>query len=429
MRLAIDGGTPAIRKKFKKYNPIGIEERKAADRVMKSGVLSGFVGGWCEEFLGGPEVRAFEEEWAKAFSVRHAVAVNSWTSGLICAVGAIGISPGDEVIVPPWTMCASATAILHWGGVPVFADITVDDYCLDMHAVEKVLSAKTKAIMSVDVFGRSADMDKLNDFASANDLKIISDSAQSPFAKYKNKLAGTIADIGGYSLNFHKHIHTGEGGVIVTNCKELALRARLIRNHAEAAIVGSEVKNLENMIGYNFRLGELECAIGREQLKKLDILVKNRIAAAEGLIQRLSKLQGLALPKIGNGGNVFDNVYYVLPMQLSAEVLATVSRDKVVDALAAEGIEGLTKGYALINELPIFQKRQCYGKSQFPWVIDGVESLVNYNRGICPVAEKLHFETFIGYEICLHDLSLFDIEKIGDAFEKVWAGLGLTLKD
>jgi dTDP-4-amino-4,6-dideoxygalactose transaminase len=325
-------------------------------------------------------------------------------------------------------MCATASSILHWGGVPVFADISKDDYCLDIDAVKSKISEKTKAIMSVDIFGCSADMAALNEIATAHNLKIISDTAQSPFATYGSDLAGTLADIGGYSLNCHKHIHTGEGGVVVTNCDKLALKVRLIRNHAEAAIVGSGFESFSNMIGYNFRLGELESAIGREQLKKLSGLVDGRIEIAKALTERLQGLEGLSLPKINIGEAYRKNVYYILPMQLSEQVLKKVSRDRLVDALAAEGVAGLMKGYILVNELPIFQNRQCYGNSEFPWVIDGIRSSVDYGPGICPTAEQLHHQTFMGYEICLHDLTLSDINQIGNAFEKVWAGMSLSVK-
>jgi dTDP-4-amino-4,6-dideoxygalactose transaminase len=425
MNLAINGGVPLIQKKFKKYNPIGEEERRAVDRVMTSGVLSRFVGGWGKDFNGGEEVQTFEKEWAETFSVKHAIAVNSWTSGLICAVGAIGIEPGDEVIVTPWTMCASATAILHWGGIPVFADISFEDYCLDPQAVRSCITPKTKAIMSVDIFGGSANMNELAAIANEFGLKIISDTAQAPGAAFQGKLAGTIADIGGYSLNYHKHIHTGEGGVVVTNNDELALKVRLIRNHAEAAVAGSGLSDISNMIGYNFRLGEIESAIGREQLRKIKLLLAGRVKTAKLLIDGLSTLPGLHLPELHDDSDFLENVYYVLPMQLDDSILKIANRDDIVDAITAEGVDGLMKGYTLVYQLPIFQQKKCYGKSGFPWIINGIKSDVSYEKGICPNAEKLHKETFIGYEVCLFDLTKEDIDLIVKAFEKVWIEMRL----
>ena len=135
-KLALLGGPATITKSFKHYNPIGAEEVQAAKAVIESGVLSQFIGAWHPDFLGGPKVKEFEALCADYFGVKHAITVNSWTSGLIAAVGAIGTQPGDEVIVPPWTMCASATAILHWNAIPVFADIDPHTYCISPASIE-----------------------------------------------------------------------------------------------------------------------------------------------------------------------------------------------------------------------------------------------------------------------------------------------------
>src|SRR5438034_6869648 len=134
--LALLGGPKTITAPFSRHNPIGAEEVEAARRVVESGVLSRFLGCWAPDFYGGPKVQEFERQCALYFGTKYAVTVNSWTSGLIAAVGAIGIEPGDEVIVSPWTMSASATAILHWNAIPVFADIEPETFCLDPAAVE-----------------------------------------------------------------------------------------------------------------------------------------------------------------------------------------------------------------------------------------------------------------------------------------------------
>ena len=149
--------------------------------------------------------------------------------------------------------------------------------------------------------------------AKSHDLKVISDAAQSPGAKYKNKFAGTLADIGGFSLNYHKHIHTGEGGFLVTNDDEIAHKMRLIRNHAEVVIETNVKKELINMLGYNFRLGEIECAIGIEQLKKLDKIVKKKKLIAKKLNQELKLIDGLIIPHVEKDR---DHVYYVYGLKL-----------------------------------------------------------------------------------------------------------------
>ncbi len=417
--LAILGGQKIINKHFKKYNSIGIEEIDAAKNVIETGVLSKFVGADDEDFLGGPKVKEFEKNCCNYFDVSYAITVNSWTSGLIAAVGALEIEPGDEIIVPTWTMCASATAILHWNAIPIFADIETETFNIDPKSVLKNISSRTKAIMSVDIFGHSADMKELREIANRYNLKIISDTAQAPAAMHNGKYASTAADIGGFSLNYHKHIHTGEGGVLITNDSNLAKRMQLIRNHAEAAVESMKISNISNMVGYNFRLGEIECAIGIEQLKKLENNVLRKQNAAQLISEGLQGLDGLRTPITKKEST---HVYYVYPILLDIEVLG-VSRKKIVDALKAEGLEGLMEGYANIHMLPMYQRKIAYGSNGFPFNAEFCSREVDYSKGICPNAEKLHDETFLGYEMCLHELSEEDINLIIQVFKKVWKNL------
>ena len=416
-KLALLDGPATITQPFNHYNPIGAEEVQAAKEVIESGVLSQFIGAWHPDFLGGPKVKEFEALCASYFGVKHAITVNSWTSGLIAAVGAIGIQPGDEVIVPPWTMCASATAILHWNAIPVFADIDPATFCLDPNSVEANITPYTKAIMAVDIFGQSADMDALMSIAKRHGLKVISDTAQAPGALYKGKFAGTLADVGGFSLNYHKHIHTGEGGILVTNDDTIAQRLQLIRNHAEAVVEGMGVSDLTNMVGYNFRLGEIECAMGISQLKKLQKFIERRNSVAISLNEKLVDLPGLRTPSLMAD---CSHVYYSYGLVLDTKLLG-FKREVLVKALEAEGISGLSNGYQNVHLLPIFQKKVAYGSKGFPWSSDICQRDVSYAKGICPVAEKLHDETFLGFAMCLHDLSDADVDLIAQAFHKVWA--------
>ncbi|MEY3788584.1 MAG: hypothetical protein RIQ94_148 [Pseudomonadota bacterium] len=420
-KLALFGGPKTIQAKFKRYNPIGDEEVQAATKVIESGVLSQFLGTWHEDFFGGPKVKEFERQCEAYFKVKHAVTVNSWTSGLIAAVGAVGIEPGDEVIVSPWTMCASATAILHWNAIPVFADIEPETFNLDPASVEANITPYTKAIMVVDIFGHSADMEALIDIAERYNLKLITDTAQAPGTYYKGKITGTLGHVGGYSLNYHKHIHTGEGGIIVTNDDEIADRLRLIRNHAEAVVGNKGITNLSNMVGHNFRLGEIECAIGIEQLKKLEGFVAGRQRAADRLTQLLCGLPGLRTPIVKSD---CTHAYYVYPIVLDIEQLG-VTRARIIQALEAEGISGLAGGYVNLHLLPMYQQKIAYGSKGFPWTSDICHRDVSYEKGICPVAETLHDQTYLGFAMCMHELSDQDIYLIGQAFTKVWSNLEL----
>ena len=418
-KLAIKGGNPVINYKFKKYNTIGEEEKKAALEVIESGILSQFVGTWSENFNGGPKVKLFEDACKQKFNVKHAISVNSWTSGLICAVGALDINPGDEIILSPWTMSACAASILHWGAIPIFADIESTTFNIDPLSIKKNISPNTKAILAIDIFGHSCNIDAIKKIAKTHNLKIITDSAQAPGSENKGRVTGTIGDIGGFSLNYHKHIHTGEGGIVVTNNDYYAERIRLIRNHAESVVQGLGVNNYANLIGYNFRLGEIESSIGIEQLKKLDSLVEKKRHNANQLTEHLSNLKGLQLPLVREG-NLHS--YYIYPLVLDLEILKT-SREKIINALKSEGVDGLMSGYVNVHLLPTFQKKIAYGSQGFPWTYEKSRKDINYDKGICPIAEKLHSESFLGIEICDFDLSIEDIEKIGYAFSKVWNNL------
>ncbi len=416
-KLALHGGTPIIKKPFKPYNSIGVEERLAVDEVMKTGVLSKYLGCWHDDFFGGPKVQEFEKACESYFKVRNAITVNSWSSGLTAAVGALDIDPGDEIIVSPWTMTASATAILHWNAIPVFADIDPKTFCLDPDSVERNITEYTKAIMSVDIFGQSADIQKLNRISKKYNIPIISDTAQAPGAIYQDKFAGTLTDIGGFSLNYHKHIHTGEGGILVTDNDNYAERMRLIRNHAEAVMPDITRRDLHNMVGYNFRLGEIESAIGIEQLKKLEYAIKRKQEIANLLTDSLSSLDGLKTPHVPNNQS---HVYYVYPLILDSEIVS-VPREKIIHALQSEGISCLMGRYQNIHLLPIYQEKIAYGKKGFPWTI--AKRDISYGKGICPTAEKLNDETFFGLAMCMFDFSNEDINLIVKSFQKVWSNI------
>jgi dTDP-4-amino-4,6-dideoxygalactose transaminase len=418
--LALLGGSKVIDRPFRRYNPIGIEEVEAAKQVVESGVLSKFLGCWDPDFFGGPKVQELERKCEQYFGVKHAITVNSWTSGLIAAVGALGIEPGDEVIVSPFTMCASATAILHWNAIPVFADIEPETFCLDPKSVEANISSHTKAIMVVDIFGHSADMKALMEIASNHGLKVITDSAQAPGAVYQGRFAGTVSHVGGFSLNYHKHIHTGEGGILVTDNDEIADRLRLIRNHAEAVVEDKGTVNLANMVGYNFRLGEIECAIGIVQLDKLAHLVADRQHIAHRLTRGLSGLPGLRTPVIKPN---CTHAYYVYSLVLDIEKLG-VSRQRIVEALVAEGVDGISGGYTNIHLLPMYQKKIAFGSRGFPWTSEFCKREIDYQKGICPVAEELHERSYVGFPMCLHELSDDDTDLIVAAFRKVWHNIG-----
>ena len=333
---------------------------------------------------------------------------------MICAVGALDVEPGDEIIVTPWTMSATIAAILHWGCIPVFADIDKSDFMIMPEQVKDLVNDRTRAILVADIFGQSANYEALSKLAKKHSLKIISDTAQAPYASTPFGFAGTITDIGGISLNYHKHIHCGEGGVIFTNDNELALRMRLIRNHAEACIADSGAKSISNMIGFNFRLGEIESSIAIEQLKKLPKIVSRRQKIAQLLSKEINKLDGLFVPTPTSG---YQHVYYVLPIIFDPQKFK-VPRNKFVEYLADEGALGFSGGYINCHRLPALVQKIAYGKSGFPWSLNP-DVDYDYGEGTCPNAEFLHDVACIIFEMCMFELRDEEVDLIIMAIRKV----------
>mgnify|MGYP001234135960 CR=1 FL=1 len=405
--------------KFKKYNTIGKEERVAVDKVMKSGVLSDFFANKNKNFLGGKYVKKFEKDCRKYFNVKHAITVNSWTSGLIAIIGSINVEPGDEIILSPITMSACAASIIHWGCVPIFCDVDEETFNIDPRKIENKISKKTKAIMAIDLFGQPCDMKEIKKICKKYNLTFICDSAQSIGARYMNSFSSTMADVGGYSLNFHKHINTGEGGIIVTNNNRIAKRCQLIRNHAETTIDSNKVDSLNNMVGYNFRLTEIQAAIGIEQLKKLKKIVKKKIDIAYKLNNSLKKLPGIEVPIIKEKRS---HVFYSYPMKINDKI-TKVNRDKIWKMLTLEGIPVNNK-IPCIHTLPIFQKQIAYGKKKFPWSINKKYKNL-YNKGSLPVAERLSNNSILCLQMWAFDYSSKDINLIIKKFFKVWKKLKL----
>ena len=415
-KLAIEGGTPVRSTPFPAYRTIGEEEKRAVADVMDSGVLSSFLGTWAPDFFGGPRIQKLEREWEAYFGVAHAVSMNSATSGLYAALGAAGVGPGDEVIVSPYTMSASAAGPLIYNAIPVFADIDPDTFCLSAETIRARLTPRTKAIIVVDIFGHPAEMNAIMALAAEHGLVVIEDSAQAPGARMGERYAGTLAHMGVFSLNYHKHIHSGEGALVVTDDPQFAERLQLIRNHAEVVIQKKGGTDLVNMLGFNYRMTEIEAAIASEQLKKLDGLLEARIARAHQLTELLSNLPGIRTPIVRPG---FKHAYYLYVMRYDAAQVGA-SRADFTRALVAEGIP-ISEGYVEpIYLQPLYQERKLFGGTGSPWTDAAYAGgSVSYDRGICPVTERMHFEEVLFTNAIHAQTTVQDIEDIASAVHKV----------
>lgn len=424
-KLALKGGSPIRTKLFPAHNTIGQEEKDAVMKVLDSGNLSQYIGAWHQDFFGGPTVKLLEKNWGDLFGIKHSITVNSNTSGLFTVMGAIGIQPGDEVIVSPYTMSASAIAPLVYGGIPVFADIDEDTLCMSAASIEKCITPKTKAILVVHIMGHPADMDAIMALAKKHNLKVVEDCAQAPLGKYKNKLVGTIGDIAIFSLNYHKHIHTGEGGVIVTNDDDLAFRCQMIRNHAENITGPKEVKDLTNLIGYNYRMTEVECAIGVEQLKKLPALLDQRQENVSFFDEAFKQFPALKTQAPQPAGNI--HCYYQYPVFFDASI-AGVHRNIFVDALKAEIPSAILRetapliGCGYVKPLylaPIYQQKAAWAFTHQK----NEDSNVSYALGTCPITEQMHFEKLFSLEYMRPGLSTADLQDVVNAVDKIFTNI------
>lgn len=411
--LAVHGGLPVVRRPLPPDSTIGEAEFKAVRRVFRRGSLSGFYGSWGEEFLGGTEVKDFERAWGECFSVPHVVSVNSATSGLFAAMGALGIGPGDEVIVPPYTMSATVMAPLIYGGIPVFVDIEPETFCLDVEKVAAAMTSRTKAIIAVNLFGHPARLHDLAALARSSGIALVEDNAQGPLATEDGAYAGTVGDIGVFSLNYHKHIHTGEGGMCVTRDASLALRLRAIRNHAENIVAPAPIPDPVNMVGYNYRMTEMSAAVGIAQLAKIEAEVSRRQRLAEGLSAGLVGLEGVTPPIVRPGCR---HVYYVWSARLD-EARLGVSREKFSAALAAEGFPHFVGYVRPLYMLPVFQRRLAIGQDGWPFTLTDRQ----YTKGMCPVAERMHEREVLCFETCAYRIDDGLLADLVAAFRKVHA--------
>jgi len=417
--LAINGGRKVRIKLFPRYNTIDTQEIDAVTEVLQEGTLSKFLGVWSDDFYGGQKIQEFEKKWSEKFHAKHTISVNSNTSGLITALGACGIGLGDEVIVSPYSMAISATAPLFYNATPVFCDLEKNSYGFDIDYLKKSITKDTKAIVVVHIFGCPSNLQEIMDIAKRHNIYVIEDVAQSPGALYQGKFVGTIADIGVFSLNYHKHIHTGEGGMICTNNDILANKMQLIRNHAESIVDNKGETNLINMLGFNFRLTEIQAAIGIEQLKKLDKELKVRQKYAKMYDDALTQFDFIQTTTLNNR----THSYYTQAFRFD-ENKAGISRDKFIEAVKAELMpvnkrenEGvpISCGYVKpIYLLSMFQEKIAYNTQGFAF-----KDEIKYNKGLCPNVEDLHYKELFAHDLTRSPLSINDVNDVINAYVKV----------
>lgn len=288
---------------------VGEEEAAAAREVLLSG-----------NYVSGPIVKDFEAEFAEYIGVKHAVALSSGTAALFIALEAAGVGKGDEVIVPPMTFFATVSSVLYVGAKPVFADISIDDLNILPEDVESKITSKTKAIIPVHLFGMPARMAELRAIADKHNLFLLEDCAQAHGSAIDGKKVGGLGDAGAFSFFATKHMTTGEGGMITTNDEGIAQQARTLRSH------GMEGRDDHVVLGYNNRMTEIEAAIGRVQLKKLDDFNSRRIANSVRLLDRIREFDWSSVPVPQD--KTITHTYFWCPVMVRAESGRTIEELK-----------------------------------------------------------------------------------------------------
>lgn len=366
-KLAIFGGTPIRTTPFMSRPIIDETERNAILECLDNKMFSRYVGSPVGNFrqylkmtsqaaskledfwsvLGGPYVRKFEAEFAKAHKSEYAISSNSATSSIISAIIACGIKEGDEVITTPLSFTATATAIKLGGGRPIFADINKDTFCLDINTVLKRLTKKTKAIVPVHLLGNDADILNLRDLCQQKGIVLIEDSAQALYTSINNKYLGTFGDVGIFSFQESKNLMTGEGGIALTNKEDLAYKLRLIRNHGEALVFEGEDSQdiIDCAKGYNFRLPDPLAALGYCQTQKIKQIQQIRYNNFKYLSNKLLSFDFLKVQKVSSYIDAFSP--YCAGFSFDHK---NIHRNTFAQALRAEGIPVTTGFPRLLNE-------------------------------------------------------------------------------
>jgi perosamine synthetase len=320
------------------------DEIKAVESALRSGILTG-----------GPNVACFQDSISRYIGVKHALAVSSGTAALQVAVEALGIGPGDEVITTPFTFIATSNAILFRGAKPVFADIDSETYNIDPKSVKTKINKKTKAILPVHLYGQPCDMGQILDICRRSKLKLLEDCAQSIGAEYKGKKTGAFGDAAILSFYATKNLSTGEGGMLLTNDEEVREKAFLLANQ------GQKVRYEHASVGFNYRMTEIQAALGMMQLYKLDDMNKKRIEHARILNEGLRGLDFLSTPVVKKGSS---HVFH----QYTIRVL-NGKRDALMNHLEKKGISARIY-YPKVNYL-----QPAYAQ-------------LGIKPGVCPEAEK-----------------------------------------
>ncbi len=399
MKLALFGGPPVRTRPFTIWPVFGQAEERRLLRTLRSGKWGRLDGG---------EVAKFEKRFAAAHGCKHGIAVVNGTVSLRIALLAAGIRAEDEVIVPPYTFFSTASAVIEANAIPVFADVDLDTFNLDVRAAEAAITPRTRAIIAVHFAGQPADMKPIMALARRRKLIVIEDAAHAHGAFYRNRPAGSIGHLGSFSFQSSKNMTAGEGGIIITNDDALAKSCRSIHNCGR---VEGGIWYEHHVISGNYRLGEFQGAILNGQLDRLAEQTRRRDRNGQYLAKKISKLPGIYPQK--RSPDCQRHSYHLFMMRIESEMFG-VSRAAVVTALVAEGIP-CSAGYGFsLPQQPMFRN-----KSFGPYLPNAAAKL-DFGKARCPNSDLLCREQAIWIEQSVFLGTRADMDDIARAFAKVY---------
>lgn len=398
--LAIKGGAPVRNRPFPQWPVRDQTDEEAVAAVVRSGVWG----------LGGELVPEFERRFAAFQGAKHGVVACNGTVTLQIALTALGVGPGDEVIVPAYTFFATAAAVFHVGAMPVIVDVDPNTLCLDTQALEAAITPRTACIVPVHVAGNPCDLDAICVIAARHHLPVLEDAAQAHAARWNGRGVGSIGDLGSFSFQSTKNLAAGEGGILITNNEFLADLCRAYRNCGR----WEGKTGARPVLGWDFRMTELQAALLLSQLKRLEAQAQTRDANGRYLTGLLQDIPGIA--PAWRDPRVTRHAYHLFMFRVNKEIWS-VSLDSFVQALAAEGVPCST-GYLPLYRAPGFV---ATGQS-CPAAWHGINSQmarIDYSRMCLPVVEQACTETvWLTQNLLLGDQK--DMEDIATAIAKLW---------
>ena len=415
-KLAINGGEKAVKASKTGWPNFDEKAIKAVEEVLRSGKVN---------YWTGPRGMQFEKKFAEWQGSKYAISVATGTAALHVGLTALGIGPGDEVIVPSYTFIASSFSVIQAGAVPRFADVNIDDHCISIESAEKLVNERTKAIMPVHLYGNVCDMDELNAFAKKHNIYVIEDNAEAFGGSYKGKKTGTLGDIAACSFCQNKTFTTGgEGGMVTTDNEDYAWISRSFRDHGydvkqRLSLLELEQKlpYIHNMVGWNYRMTEMQSAIGLAELDRMDTWnMPNRRRNAHIIMDKLKDLPQVLYMPIDTEER--QNGWFVMAFSLDIENM-TCDIKQFVDAAVAEGAPVWKVFWPQCHTEQAFQKHTAFGNSGFPFKSKEYADpkSVDYSDVDVPNAKWHEKHTFTCF--AFPTFTVENCEEIGDALRKV----------